>query len=107
MDLQDLNDKDQKFLEKMRKTHAHFLDSVDGLPVAELEKALTLYSQHREDAEKGKRENKKLNDAKELVAELQAPFNDAINALKSKVRFIHLLMKFKSGELVKEVEEND
>jgi len=107
MDLADLNDNDQKFLEKMRKTFGNFVDSVDGLPVSELEKNLTIYTKHREDTEMAQRVDKALNDAKELVSELSAPYKQVIGALKMKLRFIHLLMKFKNGELIQEATDNE
>jgi hypothetical protein len=107
MDIQDLNDKDEKFVKKMQKDHKHFLESVDGLPVFELEKNITIYAKHREDTENGRRQCKPLNDAKELVSELSAPFNDALNALKLKLRYLNLLIQFKNGTLIKEPQDNE
>ena len=93
------SEKIHKFMTKVRKDYPDFVGSVEGMPMAELEKNLLFYSSSKEDVRMAKEADEKLQEALDAAKELAASYNDATNALKNKIKYIHLLVKALKGEL--------
>ena len=89
----DTNDKNEIFKEKVRKDYPDFVKATEGLPLDALKKKLTTYAKYREETTLAQKNDKKLEAAKDTVKELNAPYNDALKALKAKMAFIYLLLK--------------
>ena len=64
-----------------------------GLPVSELEFKLLQLSKHREAIVTTRNNDEQLNDTKELLKELNAPYREQLSANKVKARFIALLLE--------------
>jgi hypothetical protein len=83
--------------EKVQKKFPTFADAVDGLGSQDLEKQLLHYSKSREEVLCAQREDKQLEDAKEQVKELNAPYSESLGDLKIKTAYLALLLKEKNG----------
>lgn len=83
---------------KVQKKHPTFTDSVDGLSLEDLKKNMLQYATYREETSDAKTRDEDLNNAKESVSELSAPYNDTLSALKDKISYIHALLVEKKTE---------
>jgi len=90
-----MQQKTVKFVQKMKKKYPHFVESIFGLSLEDLEKNLLIYSKHRADTEYAKKHDEELINAKAIAANLAAPYNDTLGALKDKLALIHILLKHK------------
>lgn len=86
----------EKLKKQVQKKFPVFTDAVDGLSAKDLEGQLLHYSKHREETLIAQKEDKQLEDAKELVKELNAPYSEAVADLKLKTAYLALLIKEKS-----------
>lgn len=84
--------------EKVQKDYPEFVEEVQGLQVAELEKKIATYAKEQEKAVKFKEEDEELKRVSELKAELEGPHKDIAKALKLKIRFLCELVKEKGGD---------
>lgn len=82
----------QKFKSKIEKEYPNFVEGLEGLSKEDLEKNLLIYAKHREQTEYAKRNDDELNELKEQVKELQAPYNDTLKALKAKMGYLNVLL---------------
>lgn len=64
-----------------------------GLTKSELEFKLLQLANHREEIQTTQNNDEELQNTKELLKELKAPYNEQLKDLKNKSRFIHLLIK--------------
>lgn len=87
------NEKELIIKTKAQKEHPAFTDSVDGLPVDKLEANLLTLAKYREETEMAKKKDQGLEKAKAEVQELQAPYNDALKALKIKMAYLAILIE--------------
>ena len=87
------NEKELALKTKAQKDYPEFTDSVDSLKLADLESNLLRLAKYREETEMAKKKDLGLEKAREEVAELQAPYNDAIKALKVKTAYLGLLIQ--------------
>lgn len=89
------NDNTQELLlrTKAQKDYPEFTDSVDNAQLADLEANLLRYAKYREETEMAKKKDEDLDKAKNLVKELQAPYNETIKALKVKTAYLGLLIE--------------
>lgn len=69
-----------------------------GMSKSELEYKLLEMANHREEIVTTQKNDTQLNDTKELLKELNAPYKEQLQQNKLKCRFIHLLLKEKSLE---------
>ena len=92
-------EKNWKFKEKMRKSYPEFVDSLNENDVESLERNLLIYAKHRSDTELAQKMDKELQEAKELARQLNAPYSEALKAIKAKIEYIHLVMKERKGEI--------
>ena len=83
---------------KAQKDYPEFTDGVDNLQLAELESNLLRLAKYREETEMAKKKDETLEKARNDVAELQAPYNDAIKALKIKMGYLNLLIQDRKGD---------
>lgn len=83
---------------KAQKDYPEFTDSVDSLKVEELESNMLRMAKYREETELAKQKDEALEKAKEQVKELQAPYNDALKALKVKMAYLGVLIQEKKGD---------
>ena len=79
--------------DKAQKDYPEFTDSVDSLQLAELEKNMLTLAKYREETELAKKKDEALEKAKNEVKELQAPYNDALKALKIKMAYLGILIQ--------------
>lgn len=77
---------------KAQKDFPEFTDSVDNAQLPELESQLLRYAKYREETEMAKKKDETLEKAKNNVKELQAPYNETLNALKIKTAYLGLLI---------------
>lgn len=78
---------------KAQKDFPEFTDSVDNAKLEELESQLLRYAKYREETEMAKKKDLALEQAKNNVKELQAPYNETLNALKIKTAYLGLLIE--------------
>ena len=99
----------QKFKDKVGKDYPDFVQATQGLSAEDLRKKLLTYSKYREETSLAQSNDVKLQAAREQVKELNAPYKDALKALKAKIAFIYLLLKdFDDIEdYIKETNENE
>lgn len=90
--------KTHDFKEKMAKKFPSFVESIQGLDIADLEKHMLIYSKHREDTELAKKLDQELQEAKDKAASLAAPYSDAIKVLKMKMAYLNILIREINGE---------
>lgn len=84
--------------EKVQGEYPEFVESVMGLTVEALEKRLSDYAKHRDEVEESKKADEDLETAKAVVAEMAAPYNDALKAINLKSKYIVALVKEKGGQ---------
>lgn len=82
---------------KCQKNYADFTNSQDGLSVEELEKNLLRYARYREETLMHKSKDENLKRAKETVAELNAPYQETLAALKLKMAYLNILLEEKTS----------
>lgn len=86
------NSKELALKTKAQKDYPEFTDSVDNASLEDLEKNLLRYAKYREETEMAKKKDEDLEKAKNVVADLQAPYNDTLKALKIKLAYLGLLI---------------
>lgn len=89
--------KEEKLIAKIQKDFPEFYDSVQSLSVEELSEKLKNHAKHREETLVAQENCTPLNEAKEKVKELNAPFKDTLSALKVRSKYLYYLMKEKGG----------
>lgn len=77
---------------KVQKDYPEFTDTVDNAQLPALESSMLKYANYREEVEMAKKKDQALEKAKNVVADLQAPYNDSIKALKLKTAYLGLLI---------------
>lgn len=92
------NSKELALKTKAQKDYPEFTDSVDSLKLAELESNLLRLAKYREETEMAKKKDEALEKARAEVKELQAPYNDALKALKIKMAYLGLLIQERKGD---------
>lgn len=92
------NEQFVKLLKRLQKENPEFVASVESMSLDELKKEISLKSQQKEEVKASQKEDEQLNEAKELVKELNAPYRESLKALSDKITFIYLTMKNVSGE---------
>ena len=85
-------DKEQLLKTKVQEQMPEFTEAVDNAQLPELEAQLLKYAKYREETEMAKKKDEGLEKAKNVVKELQAPYNETINALKLKTAYLGLLI---------------
>lgn len=78
---------------KAQKDYPEFTDSVDNAKLEDLEANLLRYAKYREETEMAKKKDEDLDKAKNLVKELQGPYNETLKALKVKTAYLGLLIE--------------
>jgi FtsZ-binding cell division protein ZapB len=78
---------------KVQKDFPEFTDAVDSAPLKDLEEKMLAYAKYREETEMAKKKDEALEKAKNNVKELQAPYNETLNALKAKTAYLGLLIQ--------------
>ena len=85
-------DKEELLKTKVKEQMPEFTDAVDNADLPTLEAQLLKYAKYREETEMAKKKDEGLEKAKNVVKELQAPYNETINALKLKTAYLGLLI---------------
>lgn len=83
---------------KAQKDYPEFTDSMDNLKLEELESNMLRLAKYREETEMAKKKDEVLEKTKELIKELQAPYNDALKALKVKMAYLGVLIQERKGD---------
>ena len=83
---------------KAQKDYPEFTDGVDNLQLAELESNMLRLAKYREETEMAKKKDEALEKAKDMAKELQAPYNDALKALKIKMAYLGILIQERKGD---------
>ena len=91
------NSKELAIKNKCEKDYPEFTNAQSGTDVESLKKNLLIYAEHREETELARKKDEELKKAKENVSFLDAPYKDAIKALKLKTAYLHILIKEKQG----------
>jgi len=89
------NTKEHAVKVKCQKDYPEFADAQNGLAKESLEKNLLTYAKYREETEMAKKKDEALQNAKDAVSELAAPYNDALKALKLKTAYLNVLLEEK------------
>jgi hypothetical protein len=89
--------RNEKFQKKMIKDYPEFVDALEGLEVKDLEENLQIYCKYDQDTRLEKETKKEILDAQEKLKELVGPYNDALKALKMKLKYINMLINEKKG----------
>jgi hypothetical protein len=88
---------------KAQKQIPDFVEVVDALDVDSLEKRLNTLAKQAEEVESAKENDEALEEAKEQVAEMSAPYRDAKKEIRLKTRYIIQLIGEKGGDTEKTV----
>jgi len=83
---------------KMQKSDPTFTDSVDGLPAADVKQNILIYSKHLHDTEMALKNDEEVQETAEILKELKAPYTETSKMLKSKIQYLHLILKDKEIE---------
>jgi hypothetical protein len=89
--------------QKAQKQLPDFVEVVDALGVDELEKRLNTLAKQAEEVESAKEADEALEEAKQAVSELGAPYRDAKKDIRLKTRYIIQLIGEKGGDTEKTV----
>jgi hypothetical protein len=89
------NEKELALKTQAQKLFPDFTNGVDSLNVTELEANLLRLAKYREETEMAKKKDDDLATARQAVTDLQAPYNDALKALKVKMAYLGLLIQDK------------
>lgn len=92
------NSKELAMKTKAQKEYPEFTDGVDSLNSEQLEANMLQLAKYREETEMAKKKDEGLERAKEMVKELQAPYNDALKALKIKMAYLALLIQERKSD---------
>ena len=92
------NAKELALKTSVQKNYPEFTDTVDSLNLTDLESNLLRLAKYREETEMAKKKDAKLEAARAEVADLQAPYNDALKALKAKMAYLCLLIQDRKGD---------
>lgn len=88
---------------KAQKQIPDFVEVVDALGLPDLEKRLNTLAKQAEEVESAKESDEALEDAKNAVSELGAPYRDAKKEIRLKTRYIIQLIGEKGGDTEKTV----
>lgn len=78
---------------KVEKEYEMFAELANAMGLEEIDKNILMYAKHREDTEMAKKIDTDLNNAKESVKELSAPYNEALSVLKLKLSYLNIILK--------------
>jgi hypothetical protein len=79
------------------KLEPSFTSEIRCLTKEQLEKRLLELAKNREEITTSRKEDEKLNEAKEQVKYLNEPYKDAMGVVQKKSRFIALILTEKEG----------
>ena len=91
------NEKELALKKKAQKDFPEFTDAADGMDLTGLESKLMTHAKYREETEFAKKKDEELQKAKDLAKELGAPYRETLNALKTKMAYLHLLIEEKKA----------
>jgi FtsZ-binding cell division protein ZapB len=83
---------------RAQKDFPEFTDSVDGLSVGDLESYMLIMAKYRDEVDLSKQKDEELARLKEQIKDIQAPYNDALKALKTKMAYLGVLIQEKKGD---------
>lgn len=86
------------FKEKVEAEFPEFVHSMWTLSVVDLEKRLSDYAKGRADTKEAKKVDVELEEARKVVTELSAPYNETLNAIEKKSKYIVELIREKGGQ---------
>ncbi len=89
---------EDKLCDKVEKKYETFVETTEGLTKEQLDVRLLKYSKYAEETKMAKANDEQLNEAKEIVSSLSAPYSEALGALKDKMAYINLLLKYEHGD---------
>jgi uncharacterized protein YlxW (UPF0749 family) len=98
MEIKQMKDSN-KFKKKMQKTMPSFTDSVEGLSIEDTDKQILLLSKQLKLVEMEMELDEEIEQLKNTLKEMQAPYNDAKKMLKNKVTYLALLLQEKGVNL--------
>lgn len=84
---------------KVLKDLPEFKDTADAASVEDLKKIIILAEGSQFNIEKAKAEDDKLNAAKEIIKDLNAPYRDALKVQRAKTQYALFLLEGKGTEL--------
>ena len=88
--------KEEALKTKAQTDFPEFTDAVDSAKLEDLEKKLLEYAKYREQTAMAQKSDEGLEKAKNTVKELNAPYNETLNALKIKTAYINILIEEKT-----------
>lgn len=85
-----------KLKKKMQKEYPNFVEVTDVMTLSELKKSMSKYANYAEETKLALKCDEEINNHKEVVKELSAPYKDALKALNAKMAYVHIAMKDKA-----------
>jgi hypothetical protein len=89
--------KSQAIRTKVETDFPEFADALNGAKVEDLKKKLLEYAIYREQTVMAQKVDEALEKAKNTVKELNAPYNETLNAIKIKSAYINILLEEKDA----------
>ena len=89
--------KEEAIKTKAQTDFPEFTDAVDKASLEDLEKKLLEYAKYREQTVMAQKSDEGLEKAKNTVKELNAPYNETLNALKIKTAYVNILIEEKAA----------
>lgn len=93
-----MKNQEKELITLEKKVGEQAAQELRNLPVKELEFKLLQLAKHKEEIVTTAKNDLKLQEARDLVKELNAPYKEQATQVKNKSRFIALLIKEMKGE---------
>jgi hypothetical protein len=83
--------------ETVESEHQEWVSTVQGLSIEELDNMILRYAKYREEIKESREKDEQLNQAKELVKELGAPYRENLKINEQKTKYLIMLLGEKGG----------
>jgi hypothetical protein len=87
----------KNFREIVESEHQEWVSTVQGLSIEELDNMILRYAKYREEIKEAREKDEQLNQAKELVKELSAPYRENLKINEQKTKYLIMLLGEKGG----------
>jgi len=87
----------KSFREIVESEHSEWVSTVQGLSIEELDNMILRYAKYREEIKESREKDEQLNEAKELVKELSAPYRENLKINEQKTKYLIMLLGEKGG----------
>lgn len=91
----------------LKKLPTGFIENVESMKTKEINEKILESEGHVYEVEKAKEEDEKLNQAKELVKELSAPYRETVSNEKAKIKYCIWALEQRGTPINKKVDDDE